>query len=916
MRTTMDFQLHMPAAFDSRARRSVEAARASGSTQFNARHTSSNSVAATPIMEVDRQLGSAAGTPSPIIERRILVFPDPVAFRFLLDDPCVTVVHRKQRLQGYELYLVEQWACSRIQPTTVIVTYTGDPTQSVVVGVLSVPRDEAAWSDPLRVYVKAVQQYHARPKDTPLGELMVTNLSSFPSALTVIAVPEGNIKKYRDAFVVNENLKRLGCSGRSGMSLSDPAAAAKAKFYQLYKANDKIPFDQAVIELVKLCQVALYIFDTLHAAYVDGLLCDITEKALTDWWTQFGADYYNMEPADGILGPTTVAALLGLCAGARNRLSYLNAPVSKDVFDIDSTERGIAYFQKYQKLTRSRRLDRQTMHKLHNATAKAAAGEGWGVQKAVKSTVTEIGGKRGEIVLGMVGGRDKGAIGDIETLDLDRFISLASGERAKWLWLGKPKRTGAENVMNNNDDRGSPDRELGVANKEENGTTARKTQVTPLDDIADPLRREDHSDVYATPAPGSAISIGESPGSKDQLRRGVLKSVARDARSGLGRIKDAVSGTARTHGPRTSRDEHDNFLSPTAQSSAANLASPGTGPTPINRAFTWKNKPEEYLASMRETHIDLAKPPSLNQQTIDDSPAPASEQADVAIVAPDDEKQLSRSLSRSQPHGSSEAQIEAAAPGPSVAHSTADEGEMLRHDSDEKLLKPLIISGPAALRRRQTFVDTSELHNHAPLEDRWPRRMSFSDAEQAVLRWRAVVSLVSDSGTGTDTPMSEQLGLSEIATSLYDQIRYTRASIEPWVTDKVRAVQDMDQTLSQQAEDLETLYLQQSDAFRQAKHDSQDFLARERSQLTEASGNLKNLLNRLEYELAMLSSRVQDVEDGVVNFETQVEDMERRADELKAELETETWLHWAVRTLTGIGTGPQITQGSKEQIKR
>jgi len=54
----------------------------------------------------------------------------------------------------------------------------------------------------------------------------------------------------------------------------------------------------------------------------------------------------------------------------------------------------------------------------------------------------------------------------------------------------------------------------------------------------------------------------------------------------------------------------------------------------------------------------------------------------------------------------------------------------------------------------------------------------------------------------------------------------------------------------------------------------------------------------------------------VVNFETQVEDMERRADELKAELETETWLHWAVRTLTGIGTGPQITQGSKEQIKR
>jgi len=55
---------------------------------------------------------------------------------------------------------------------------------------------------------------------------------------------------------------------------------------------------------------------------------------------------------------------------------------------------------------------------------------------------------------------------------------------------------------------------------------------------------------------------------------------------------------------------------------------------------------------------------------------------------------------------------------------------------------------------------------------------------------------------------------------------------------------------------------------------------------------------------------VQDVEDGVAQFEGQVEDVERRADELKNQLEMESWLHWAVRTLTGIGTGPNITQGS------
>ena len=150
--------------------------------------------------------------------------------RYLEEDPSVSVVVRRDLLHGYELYLVEQWACSRQSPTLVIVTFTGDPRHSVVVGVLAVPADEKDWSPRLRVYFKARQQYHARPKETPLGELMVTNLSSFPSALTVISVPEGDIRKHRQAFIVNEDLKRLGCSGRSGMALTDPTPATQAKF--------------------------------------------------------------------------------------------------------------------------------------------------------------------------------------------------------------------------------------------------------------------------------------------------------------------------------------------------------------------------------------------------------------------------------------------------------------------------------------------------------------------------------------------------------------------------------------------------------------------------------------------------------------------------------------------------------------
>jgi len=75
---------------------------------------------------------------------------------------------------------------------------------------------------------------------------MVTNLSSFPSALTIIPVPDGDIRKHRQEFIVNEDLKRLGCSGRSGLTLSDPTPATQAKFHQLYKTCDRIPFLQSV----------------------------------------------------------------------------------------------------------------------------------------------------------------------------------------------------------------------------------------------------------------------------------------------------------------------------------------------------------------------------------------------------------------------------------------------------------------------------------------------------------------------------------------------------------------------------------------------------------------------------------------------------------------------------------------------
>lgn len=812
--------------------------------------------------------------------------------RFLEDDPQVSVIERRRILPGYELYLVEQWACSRQSPALVIATFTGDPKHSVVVGTIEVPEQEKDWSERLRVYFRAIQQ-HARPKETELGHLYITNLSSFPSALTVIPVPDGDIKKHRQVFIVNEDLKRLGCSGRSGLTVAGPSPATQAKFLQLYKISDRIPFSQAVLELIKLCQVALVIFGKLDQAYVDGLLCDLTETAINNWWIEIGSEYFNIEPADGMLGPTTVAALLGTLMGARNRLSYLSAPVPKDVFDIECTKRGIGSFQKSYKLERTRRLDRQTLLKLHSVTAKAAAGEGgWGVQKAVKSTVAEIGGKRGELVMGMVGGKDKGNIGDIETTNLDKFVNLAYGERPKWLWHGKPRRTHLETE----DSMGPFGKEI----KDEASSQAggRRTNSAPVEDENEIKKKEDSPGTYALPSVNSAPAMGETPSDKDALRKTVFKSVAgkvSDARSGLGRIRDAVGGGRRGHTSRISKDEGSDspfggYATPNSIATLAQSSAALTSPVAVGRAFTWKTKPEEYINSFKERKVC---------------------EADAAQNHSDDScNQLPLQMPKGIGGGSYQAAIREGiiSGNVSVAGSVMD-------DSD--LQGPILAAernadGAFTTLQRRHSIGGSTVSPTRPLHDEYlARRLSFGEAEDAVAQWQEILDLTDPA---PDTTGLKTIGAqAELARSLYTTLLSLHQDLAPWVSSKVAAVEALDETYGFQQAELQALYLAVSEAYQRSHHDSDELVAEERARLTEAVKDVEVLVAKLEYEINALVGRVLDVEDGVAHFEAQVEDVERRADELKAVLETESWPHWFVRTLTGIGTGPNITRGSSQR---
>ena len=848
---------------------------------------------------------------------------------YLEEDPSTTVIDRQRRLEGYELYMVEQWACSRIDPTFVITTFTGDPSHSVLANVLSVPRDEEAWSPRLRVYFKAVSQFHARPKETSLGILMVTNLSGFPSALTVIQVPGGDIKLHREDFIVNENLKRMGCSGRAGLSLSSPTGVTQAKFHQLYKTSDRIPFYDSVIELVRLCQVALTLFGKLGPEYVDGLLCDVTERGINDWWTELGSDYYDSEPRDGILGPTTVAALLGLLMGARNRLNAFGAPVSKDAFETTGLKRGIAYFQKSQKLARTRRLDRATHSRLCKATSRAANGEGWMVPKGVKSTVAELSGKGGDMVMGMVGARDRIGIAEIETVDFGRFIQLTYGERAKWLWFGKPRKVLSQDILSPVSAEENP--LFGKAHPIHSSTLfhpPRSGHSLDLDSTNMEVRANDEelgTRDWNVSDPGLA---GDSPPDKEiQLRKGVLKSVTgkmTDARSGFGRIKDAVGIPGlRGHYHRASKEE--NSLNPSLddRSQARTERREGRGSLPSSRAAPPASPPSATRSeadtagkSPLRSSFEELRGPRAESISRDTPSGLKSENQPLTVTS------LPREITVSLAQDGSSVDVK-----PCEEESPLFEGKAIVTASRDVSNPPDTILRPefeyiypqessqstkvsALLRRTQSTSRLVSRRGERRHDAWWPRQPSFSDAEDAILTW-ADINLSGDETITQDAAVSEAWTregiLSYRAKYMHEQIVDVEDQVGHWVQQKLREVEELHDEAARDREKLNNVYDQRLEDYRQIRGASTTLLSQERTNLTEAIKDVEMLGAKLEYELNALGLKVDDLEDSVAEFDRLVMDVEARAEVLEAGEKIQgSWFRWSLGLIGGTSSVPVV----------
>lgn len=332
-------------------------------------------------------LVSSGRNPQGEIELVTYILPDFGAVEYFQKEFAATgefhVVEESDAL-GFEIYLVDLWVRHR-RIGTVVSVFTGNYESKVKVIRFTIKKM------PTKFYPARFQEYlnetilnHASYKRMSVPEssnalafsatelveyLLVTNIAALPSTVNLVPIPGGDARAVKATFVINSNLKKLNCAGRTLSLLTERvSAASEDKFRQMYRVyNELVPIRFAVRELVNLIQTSLFYFDLLDARYCDGLLCQKTEDAINNWWNLIGLPHFNVKPnpRTGILPSKTVASIISLTISVKMRLHLFGGcDAPKDPYDFENFMISIGQFQKQVKLEKKRKLNLITLLRL------------------------------------------------------------------------------------------------------------------------------------------------------------------------------------------------------------------------------------------------------------------------------------------------------------------------------------------------------------------------------------------------------------------------------------------------------------------------------------------------------------------------------------------------------------------------
>jgi len=116
----------------------------------------------------------------------------------------------------------------------------------------------------------------------------------------------------------------------------------------------------------------------------------------------------------------------------------------------------------------------------------------------------------------------------------------------------------------------------------------------------------------------------------------------------------------------------------------------------------------------------------------------------------------------------------------------------------------------------------------------------------------------------------------------------------PWVERQVEAVECLDRRAQSRLEELDSVYQEKLEDYHSLRERSRDMISREGSSLMDQARKVELLGAKLDYELNVLQSRIEDVEDGLNEYERHIIEIEGRVRDLDKE-DTRTsrsWLSW------------------------
>ena len=220
----------------------------------------------------------------------------------------------------------------------------------------------------------------------------------------------------------------------------------------------------------------------------------------------------------------------------------------------------------------------------------------------------------------------------------------------------------------------------------------------------------------------------------------------------------------------------------------------------------------------------------------------------------------------------------------------------------------------ALLRRTQSSSFFTTRRRESKHDAWWPRRLSFSEAEEAVLTWEDISlpagDIASAGSTLADGMAREEL-LSRQAKRMQERMFETEHQVGIWVQEKLQGVEALHADVYQAREELSGVYHQRLEEVQRRRGDFTALLGEERSHLTEAIRDVEILGAKLEYELNALDLKVHDVEHSVAEFDRLVTDVETRAQALEAgEKASESWAGWVTRLLSGSTANAALVERS------